>query len=44
MTQKTSNVAESLAPVDCQFESIKQPKVSPARNLMQKLQAVLGEH
>ena len=44
MTQKTSNVAESLSPVDCQFESVKQPEVPAAENFMQKFQAVPGEY
>lgn len=44
MTQKTSDVAESLSPVDCQFESVKQPKVLATRNFMQKFQAVLEEY
>jgi len=44
MTQKTSNVAESLSPVDCQFESVKQPKVPAARHFMQKDQALLEEY
>lgn len=36
MAQKTSNMAESCSPVDCQSESVKQPKVPAARNFMQK--------
>lgn len=41
---KTSNVAKSLSPVECQFEYVKQPKVPAAGNFMQKFQAVLGEY
>lgn len=41
MAQKTSNMAESCSPVDCQSESVKQPKVPAARNFMQKIETVL---
>lgn len=44
MTQTTCSGVESLSPVDCQFEFVKQPRFPAARDFMQKLQAMLEEY